>query len=116
MGSTEPPEFNEDTPRISKRQECALDKRKGSGTDGGWDLTSHDKSLRTSNPSSPFEEPNNRILRGYYGVKELNSPGPLHTEHKAHVKEKETPKDEQRESKLPKDIAEDNPVLSQPRS
>ena len=79
-------------------------------------MTSHEKSLRTSKPSSSFEEPNNKILRGYYGVKELNSPGPLHTEHKAHVEEKETSKDEQKESKLPKDIAEDNPVLGQPRS
>ena len=79
-------------------------------------MTSHDESPRTSKPSSPFEKPDSRILRGYCGVKELNSPGPLHTEHKAHVEKKETPKDEQRESKLPKDIAEDNPVLGQPRS
>ena len=79
-------------------------------------MTNHDESSRTSKPSSPFEEPNNRILKGYYGVKELNSPGPLHIEPKAHAEEEETPEDEQRESKLPGDIAEDNPVLGQPRS
>ena len=50
------------------------------------------------------------------GVKELSNPGPLHTEPKAHAEEEEMPKDEQRESKLPGDIAEDNPILDQPRS
>ena len=50
------------------------------------------------------------------GVKELSSPDPLHTEPKAHAEGEETPEDEQRESKLPRDIAEDNPVLGQPRS
>ena len=52
----------------------------------------------------------------YCGVKELSNPDPLHTESKAHAEEEETPKDEQRESKLPKDIAENNPVLGQLRS
>ena len=50
------------------------------------------------------------------GVKELSSPGPLHTKPKAHTEGEETPEDEQRESKLPRDIAEDNPILGQPRS
>ena len=50
------------------------------------------------------------------GVKELSSPDPLHTEPKAHAEGEETPEDEQRESKLPRAIAEDNPVLGQPRS
>ena len=50
------------------------------------------------------------------GVKELSSPGPLHTGPKAHAEEEEMPEDEQRESKLPRDIAEDNLVLGQPRS
>ena len=36
------------------------------------------------------------------GVKELSSPGPLHTGPKAHAEEEETLKDEQRESKLPR--------------
>ena len=79
-------------------------------------MTSHDKGLRTSKPSSPSEEPDSRILKGYCGVKELSSPDPFHTEPKAHAEEEETPEDEQRESKLPRDIAEDNPVLGQPRS
>ena len=35
---------------------------------------------------------------------------------KAHAEEEETPEDEQRESQLPRDIAEDNPVLGQPKS
>ena len=49
----------------------------------------------------------------YCGVKELSSPDPLHTGPKAHTEEEETPEDEQRESKLPRDIAEDNPVLDE---
>ena len=76
-------------------------------------MTSHDEGLRTSKPSSLPEEPDNRILRGYCGVKELSNPSPLYTEPKAHTEEEETPEDEQRESKLPRDIVEDNPVLGQ---
>ena len=79
-------------------------------------MTSHDEGPRTSKPSSSLEEPDSRILKGYCGVKELSSPDPLHTGPKAHAEEEETLKDEQRESKLPRDIAEDNPVLSQPKS
>ena len=79
-------------------------------------MTSHDESPRTSKPSSPSEEPDNRILRGYCEVKELNNPNPLHTEPKAHAEKEETPEDEQRESKLPRDIVEDNHVLGQQRS
>ena len=79
-------------------------------------MTSHDESLRTSKSSSPSEESDSRILRGYCGVKELSNPGPLHIEPKTYVEEEETPKDEQREFKLPRDIAEDNSVLGQLRS
>ena len=50
------------------------------------------------------------------GVKELSSPGPPHTGPKAYAEEEETPEDEQRESQLPRDIVEDNPVLGQPKS
>ena len=50
------------------------------------------------------------------GVKELSNPGPLYIEPKAHAEEEETPEDEQRKSKLPRDIVEDNLVLGQPRS
>ena len=49
-------------------------------------------------------------------VKELSNPGPLYTEPKAHVEEEEMSKDKQRKSKLSRDIAEDNPILDQPRS
>ena len=52
----------------------------------------------------------------YCGVKELSSPGPLHTGLKAHAEEEETPEDEQRKSQLSRDIAEDNPVFGQPKS
>ena len=79
-------------------------------------MTSHDESPRTSKPSSPFEKLDSRILRGYCGVKELSNPNLLHIELKAYAEEEETPENEQRESKLPGDIAEDNLVLSQPRS
>ena len=50
------------------------------------------------------------------GVKELSSLGPLHTEPKAYAEEEEALEDEQRESKLPRDITEDNSILCQPRS
>ena len=50
------------------------------------------------------------------GAKELSNLGPLHTEPKAHAEKEETPEDEQRESKLPRDIAKDNLVIGQPRS
>ena len=56
------------------------------------------------------------ILKNICGVNELSSPGPLHTGPKAHAEEEETPEDEQRKSKFPRDIIEDNPVLSQSRS
>ena len=48
----------------------------------------------------------------YCGVKGLSNPDPLYSEPKAHAKKEETPEDEQRKSKLPRDIAEDNSVLS----
>ena len=76
-------------------------------------MKSHDESPRTSKPLSPSEESNSRILKGYCEVKELSNPSPLHTVPKAHAEEEETPEDEQRESKLPRDIVEDNPVLGQ---
>ena len=45
------------------------------------------------------------------GAKELNNPGPLYSKPKAYAEEEEMPEDEQRKSKLPRDIAKDNPVL-----
>ena len=78
-------------------------------------MTSHDEGLRTLKPSSSPEEPDSRILMGYCGDQELRNPSTLHTGPKAHAKEEEMPEDEQRESKLPRDIAEDNPIFGQPK-
>ena len=71
---------------------------------------------RTSKSSSPPEEPDSRILRGYCGAKEFDNPGPFHIKPKAHAKEEEMSEDERRRPKLPGDVAEDNPVLDKPRS
>ena len=51
-----------------------------------------------------------------YGVKELSNPDPLYTKPKAHAEKEEMPEDEQRKSKLSRNIIEDNPILGQPRS
>ena len=50
------------------------------------------------------------------GAKEFGNPSPFHVKPKAHAEEEEMSEDEQRRSKLPGDIAEDNPVLDKPRS
>ena len=52
---------------------------------------------------------------GMCGVKEFGHLGPLYTKPKAHAEEEEKPEDERKKSKLPSSIAEDNPVLGQPR-
>ena len=70
---------------------------------------------RTSKPSSPFEEPNSRILRGYVRAKEFGNPDPFHIKPKAHAEEEEMFEDEWRRSKLPGDVIEDNPVLGKSR-
>ena len=79
-------------------------------------MTSHDEALRTLKPSSPSEELDGRILKGYCGVQGFGNPSPFHIKPKAHAEEKEMFEDEQRRSKLLGDIAEDNPVLGEPRS
>ena len=79
-------------------------------------MTSHDEALRTLKPSSPSEELDSRILKGYCGVQGFGNPSPFHIKPKAHAEEKEMFEDEQRRSKLLGDIAEDNPVLGEPRS
>ena len=79
-------------------------------------MTSHDEASRISKPSSPSEEPDSRILKGYCGAKGFGNPGPFHIKPKAHAEEEEMFGDEQRRSKLLGDIAEDNPALSEPRS
>ena len=93
-----------------------MGKRKGPGTHGGQDLTSHDESPRTSKPSSPSEEPNNKVLRGYCGAKESENPGPFHIKPKAHAKEEEMSEDERRRPELPRDVVEDSFVLGKPKS
>ena len=60
---------------------------------GEQDLTGHDIGPRISKPSSPSEEPNNRILRGYYGAKGSRDSGPFHIKPKAYAEEEEMPKD-----------------------
>ena len=52
----------------------------------------------------------------YCGAKEFGNPGPFYIKPKAHVEEEEMSEDEQRRSKLPGDVAEDNLVLGKPRS
>ena len=79
-------------------------------------MTNRDIGPRTSKSSSPSEEPNNRIFRGYCGAKEFSNPDPFHIKPKAHVEEEEMSEDEQRRSKLLGDIAEDNLVLGELRS
>ena len=83
---------------------------------GEQGLTSHDIGLRTSKSSSPPEEPGVRILRGYYGAKEFGNPGPFHIKPKAHAEEEKVSEDEQKRSKLPRDVIEDNLVLGKSRS
>ena len=99
MESTEPPEFNEDTFHIPRRQERTSGKRRGAGIDGGQDLTSHDKGPMSPKPSSPSEEPDSRILRDYCEAKEFDNPDLLYTEPKTHAKKGEMAENEQRKPK-----------------
>ena len=78
-------------------------------------MTGHKKAPRKSKPSSPSKEPDSRILRGYCGAEGFGNPSPFHIKSKAHAEEEEMSEDEQRSSKLPGDVAEDNPVLGKPR-
>ena len=50
------------------------------------------------------------------GAKGSRDPGPFHIGPMAHAEEEEMSKDEQRESRLPGYIAEDNPILGRPKS
>ena len=83
---------------------------------GEQDSTGHDIGPRTSKSSSSSEEPGSRILRGYCGAKGSRDSGPFHIKPKAHAEEEEMPEDEQRESRLPRYTAEDDPVLGRPKS
>ena len=108
--------INDGVPRVPKCQKRALGRRKGPGTRRGPDLTSHDESPRTSKPSSPSGESDSRVLRGYCGAKGSGNLGPFHIKSKAHAEEDEMSEEEQRRFKLPRDVAEDNFVLSKPKS
>ena len=79
-------------------------------------MTNRDIGPRTSKSSSPSEESNIKIFRGYCGAKEFSNPGPFHIKPKAHAEEEEMSEDEQRRSKLPGDVAKDNLVLGKSRS
>ena len=56
------------------------------------------------------------LIIDYCGVKEFGHPSSLYNKPKAHAEEEEMPEGERRKSKLPRSIAEDDPVLGQPRS
>ena len=58
------------------------------------DSTGHDVGLRTSKSSSPSEDPDNRILRGYCGAKGSRDSGPFDIKPKAHAEKEEVLKDE----------------------
>ena len=83
---------------------------------GEQDSTGRDKVPRTSKSSTPPEEPDSRILRGYFGAKEFGNLGPFHIKPEVHAEEEEMSEDEQRRSKLLGDVVEDNLVLDKPRS
>ena len=85
--------INDSASRTPKRQERALGKRRGSGAHGGQDSTGRDISLRISKSSSPPEEPDSRILRGYCGAKEFGNPSPFHIRPKAHAEEEDMSED-----------------------
>ena len=79
-------------------------------------LTGHDIGPRASKSSSPPEEPDSRILRGYCRAKGPRDPGPFYIGPMAHTEKEEMSEDEQRESRLPGYTAKDNPVLGRPKS
>ena len=79
-------------------------------------MISHNKGPRTSKSSSSSEEPDSRILRGYCGAKGFGNPDLFHIKPKVHAEEEEMSEDERRRSKLPGDVAENNPILGNPRS
>ena len=83
---------------------------------GEQDSNNRDIGPRTSKSSSPPEEPDSRILRGYFGAKEFGNLGPFHIKPEVHAEEEEMSEDEQRRSKLPGDVTKDNPILGKRRS
>ena len=79
-------------------------------------MTSHMEASRTSKPLSLSEESDIMILRGYCRAKGSRDLVPFHIGPIAHDEEEEMFEEEQRESRLPGYIAEDNPVLDRLRS
>ena len=61
---------------------------------GKQDSTGHDAGPRTSKSSSPSEDLDSRILRGYCGAKGSGDSGPFDIKPKAYAEEKEVPEDE----------------------
>ena len=61
---------------------------------GKQDSTSHDVGPRTSKSSSPSEDPDSRILRGYCRAKGSGDYGPFNIKPKVHAEEEEVPEDE----------------------
>ena len=108
--------IDDSAPRTPKHQERALGRRRGFGAHGEQDSIGCDIGPRTSKSSSPLEESDNRIFRGYCGAKEFGNPSPFHIKPKAHADEEEIFEDKRRKSKLPGGVAKDKPVLSKPRS
>ena len=74
-------------------------------------MTSHDKGPMSPKPSFRPEEPDSRILRGYYGAKEFDDPGPFYTRPKARAEEEKMFEGIQRKPKWPRDVAQDDPAL-----
>ena len=60
---------------------------------GKQDSIGHDVSPRTSKFSSPSEDLDSRILRGYCGAKESRDFGPFDIKPKAHAEEEEVLED-----------------------
>ena len=58
----------------------------------------------------------NEFDNGRCRAKESSNPNPFHIRPKAHVDEEEMSEDERRRFQMPRDIAEDNPVLEKLRS
>ena len=108
--------INDDASPTPKCQERALGRRRGLSTHGGQDSTSRYIGSRTSKSSSPSEEPDSRILKGYCGAKGFGNLSPFHIKSKAHVEEEEMSENDRRRSKLPGDVAKDNPIIGKPRS
>ena len=73
---------------MPKRQECVIGRQRNPGA--------HRETLvpGTSKSSSPSEDPDSRIFRGYCGAKGSRDSGPFDIKPKAHAEEEEMPDDE----------------------